>query len=460
MSVLGRLGQRLNAAGVVTIERLKWSTIVLPFVALLVLVALLRSSLHDWLHEFPEVFFLAGLFAACVFGFASVVFALIEAQEARVLEQNRVLAELLRRTERQNLELTALLSVSRASSAPISLDRMYEEALTAVRAFTGADAVELWLTEDGSLVLAGGEGSPSGEALVREAASRGSTVVKESQGRNSVRAIPFWLRGSTVGVLVVTAPDDAAFAGPDEQRVLEGIGRQIALGVENARLHDQVLDRAVLEERERIARELHDGLAQVLGFINTQSQAARKLLADGRLSDTASELEAMTAASREVYADVREAILGLRGTTRGLIPTLRDYVERMPRAGDCEVELRIRSDAEGVVLSPPAEIQLLRIVQEALSNARKHARATRIEVDVDADAETLGVEVADDGRGFDPLVLDSRGWPRFGLQTMRERAHAIGGTFEIRSSPGRGSSVVVRVPRVAERETVGASAAG
>lgn len=460
MSGFGKLGQWLNAAGVVTIERLKWSTIVLPFVALLVLVALLRSSLHHWLHEFPEVFFLAGLFAVCVFSFASVVFALIETQEVRVLEQNRVLGELLRRTERQNLELSALLSVSRASAAPISLDWMYEEALTAVRAFTDARTVELWLTEDGSLVLARGQGSPSCEALAREAASRGSTVVEESQGRNSVCAIPLGLRGGAVGVLVVTAPDGAAFASLDEQRVLEGIGHQIALGVENARLHEQVLDRAVLEERERIARELHDGLAQVLGFINTQSQAARKLLADGRLSDAASELEAMTAASREVYADVREAILGLRGTARGLIATLRDYVERLPRTGDCEVELRVRPDAEDAVLSPSAEIQLLRIVQEALSNARKHAQATRIEVDVDADAETLGVEVADDGRGFDPLVLDHRGWPRFGLQTMRERAYAIGGEFEIRSSPGQGSSVVVRVPRVAERETVGASAAG
>lgn len=460
MSVLGRLGQRLNAAGVVTIERLKWSTILLPFTALVVLVALLRSSLHDWLHEFPGVFFLAGLFAVCVFSFASIVFALIEAQEARVLEQNQELAELLRRTERQNLELSALLSVSRASAAPISLDTMYDEALSSIRAFTGADAVELWLTEDGALVRVGGERTLPGEALARKAAKRGSSVVEKSEGEGLVCALPLLLRGSTVGVLVVTARDDAAFADPDELRVLEGIGHQIALGVENTRLHEQVLDRAVLEERERIARELHDGLAQVLGFINTQSQAARKLLASGRARDADAELEAMSAASRHVYDDVREAILGLRGAPKGLVPTLRDYIERLPRTGSCTVELRVRPDAEGAVLSPPAEIQLVRIVQEALSNARKHAQATRVEVDVDADAETLGVEVADDGRGFDPLVLDYTGWPRFGLQTMRERAHAVGGTFEIRSSPGHDSSVIVRVPRVAERETVGASATG
>lgn len=485
MTVLARLGRRLNSAGFATFERLKWATIVLPFVALLVLLALLRSHLHDWLHESPGVFFLVGLFAVCVFSFASIVFALVEAQEARILAQNRMFADLLERTERQNVELSALLSVSRASASSVEPTSMYDEALGAILAVTAAETVQLWLAEAGFLSLVTTKGDEVisseertrlrfGEGLAGEAASRGSAVVVRGPGGDPrveqhetglerarpLCALPLRLRGETVGVLVVTAKNDAAFAGPDDLRVLEGIGDQIALGVENMRLHEQVLDRAVLEERERIARELHDGLAQVLGFINTQSQAARKLLADGRIGDAVSELEAMSAASREVYADVREAIVGLRGAPKGLIPTIRDYLERLPRTGNCTIELRVQGDAEHATLAPPTEIQLVRIVQEALSNMRKHAQASRVEVIVDADAQTLSVEIADDGRGFDPLLIDHTGWPRFGLQTMRERALAIGGTFEIVSDFGKGSSVSVRVPRVREREAVGASAAG
>ena len=245
---------------------------------------------------------------------------------------------------------------------------------------------------------------------------------------------------------------------PDERRVLEGIGEQIALGVENARLHEQVLDRAVLEERERIARELHDGLAQVLGYINTQTQAVKKLLESRKIGEATSELDAMGAVSREVYADVREAIVGLRTAPKGLVPTIRGYLSRLPRMDGCEIELRVEDGAEGVALVPSTEIQLVRIVQEALSNVRKHAAASHVEVIVEADEEAVGVEIVDDGHGFDPLLLDRTGWPRLGLQTMRERAQAIGGDFDVVSGPGEGTRVVVHVPVSKGREAVGASA--
>jgi signal transduction histidine kinase len=240
--------------------------------------------------------------------------------------------------------------------------------------------------------------------------------------------------------------------------VLEGIGEQIALGVENARLHEQVLDRAVLEERERIARELHDGLAQVLGFINTQTQAVKKLLESQKIGEATSELEAMGAVSREVYADVREAIVGLRTAPKGLVPTIREYLGRLPRMNGCEVEFRVNEDAEGVALVPSTEIQLVRIVQEALSNVRKYAGASRVEVIVEADEEAVGIEIVDDGHGFDPHLLDRTGWPRLGLQTMKERAQAIGGAFDVVSAPGQGTRVTVRVPLARERSAVGAGA--
>ena len=477
MTVLGRLGHRLVAAELVSLARLKWFAIVLPFAALLVLVILLRSSFHDWLHESPGVLFLGAFFAVCVFGFASVIFALIEDLESRVLDQNRELSELLARTDQQNAELSALLTVGRASASSVDLSEMLDEALDAILAVTSAEAAELWLVEGAGLRLErfrgvgrGGVFSSQrrlrlGTGLLGEAATATSMVVTHDRPDSrfdhddvapldlqTFSALPLRRPTGVIGVLAVAARGKAAFANPGERRVLEGIGERVALAIENAQLHAQVLDRAVLEERERIARELHDGLAQVLGYINTQTQAVKKLLETRKLSEATSELDAMSAVSREVYADIREAIMGLRAAPAGLVPALRDYLNRLPRLAGCEIELRVLDDADGIALSPAAEIQLVRIVQEALSNVRKHAEASHVEVVVGADAEEVGVEIIDNGHGFDPLQLDRTGWPRLGLQTMRERAQAIGGDFEVVSATGEGTRIAVHVPTSTGRE--------
>lgn len=481
VTALGRIGAEIGGTGIVNLVRLKWAAIVLPLIALLVLVALLRSSLHDWLHESPGVFFLAASFAVCVVTFASVVFALVESLEARVIDQNNRLSELLDRTDRQNAELSALLSVSRASTSSVELTGMVDEALGAILDVTKADRTELWLAEAGVLALNKIKGERTaiadarqhlltGEGLPAQAARAASSVVVRDTGGESaleleVRerglqvlcALPLRLRAETVGVLVVGAREPTAFSSPPELRLLEAIGEQIALGVENAQLHERVLDRAVLEERERIARELHDGLAQVLGFINTQSQAVKKLLESERLGEALLEIDAMGAASREVYDDVREAIVGLRAAPKGLIPTLRAYVRGLPQKTGRVVELHVVDPADDIVLAPSTEIQLVRIVQEALNNARKHASASRVDVRVDSDAGALHVEITDDGQGFDPLVIDHRGWPRLGLQTMRERAQAVGGRFTVTSSPGAGTTVSVRIPLPVPRATADAS---
>jgi signal transduction histidine kinase len=481
VTTLGRVGHKLVAGGFVNIERLKWATIVLPAAALFVIVILLRSSLHDWLHEFPGFVLLAGVFALCIFLFASVVFAVVDDIEQRTVDQNRRLSDLLARTDRQNTELSAFLSVGRASASSVELSDMLDEALAAVLAVTHAESAELWLEDRGRLVLEcfRGEGEaalgsrPSflvGEGLPGTAARATAAVVVHDAaldarfdseevralGLRTFCALPLRVRDRTVGVLAAASREEAAFTSPDELRVLEGIGEQVALGIENARLHEQVLDRAVLEERERIARELHDGLAQVLGFINTQTQAVKKLLESGKEEEATVELDAMGAVSRDVYSDVREAIVGLRVSSKGLVPAIREYVSRLPKMGASEIDVRVEGDADNVSLAPSTEIQLVRIVQEALNNVRKYAAASTIEVIVEADTDTIGIEIVDDGHGFDPLELARTGWPRLGLQTMRERAQAIGGTFDVVSTPGEGTRVSVRAPRVTQREVAGA----
>jgi two-component system nitrate/nitrite sensor histidine kinase NarX len=477
VTVLARFGHRLVATEVVSLTRLKWFAIVLPFAALLVLVLLLRSSLHDWLHESPGLLFLAAFLAVCIFAFASVIFALIEDLEARVLDQNRALSELVARTDRQNAELSALLTVGRASASSVELSVMLDSALDAIVAVTPAEAAEVWLVEGGSLTLECFRGSGEatfasrprlllGEGLPGAAAKATSMIIGHDRsvdprfgsdevdalGLLTFCALPLQRPTGTIGVLAVAARGDAAFESPGERRLLEGIGERVALAIENARLQAQVLDRAVLEERERIARELHDGLAQVLGYINTQTQAVKKLLATRKNAEATSELDAMGAVSREVYEDVREAIVGLRGAPAGLVPAIRDYLSRLPRKAGCVIELRVTDDGDGVALAPATEIQLVRIVQEALSNVRKHAGASHVEVIVRADGEDVDVEIVDDGQGFDPLLLDRTGWPRLGLQTMRERAQAIGGAFDVLSAPGKGTRIAVHLPASNGRE--------
>ena len=384
-------------------------------------------------------------------------------------------AMLYTRSQQRNRELAALLAVSEAATSSLELDQVLDEALDAVLAVTTAEAAEIWLMEDsGELALHRHRGAAPeafyertrfevGEGLPGLAAQTGSPVVVHELGadarflRQQVKdlgfqtfcALPLRHGDQTVGVLAVAARPSEALSSAAEHRLLEGIGEQLAIAVENAQLHQRVLDVAVLEERERIARELHDGLAQVLGYINTETLAVKKLIASGRPVDAERELSAMEAAAKEVYADVREAILGLRASSAQpgqLIPSLRDYLKFYRDMAGVAVGLKATAEVEALALPAAVEIQLMRIVQEALSNVRKHARATKATVSFERTARGLTIEVSDDGQGFDPERLVRTGWPRFGLQTMRERAQAIGGECDIVSSPGHGTRVIVQVP--------------
>jgi len=384
-------------------------------------------------------------------------------------------AVLYARAQQRNKELAALLAVSEAATSSLDLPEVLDEALEAILAVTSAESAEVWLMEDnGVLTLERYRGlAPEafhertrfkmGEGLPGLAAQAGSPVVVHDLGadarflRQQVKdlgfqtfcALPLRHGEQTVGVLAVAARPSEALSSAAERRLLEGIGEQVAIAVVNARLHQRVLDVAVLEERERIARELHDGLAQVLGYINTETLAVKKLIASGRPADAERELSAMEAAAKHVYADVREAILGLRASSTQpgqLIPSLRDYLKHYSEMAGVPVALRAATEVEALRLPATIEIQLMRIIQEALSNVRKHAHATKAKLSFERTADGLAIEVSDDGQGFDPERLVRTGWPRFGLQTMRERAQAIGGECDIVSSPGHGTSVVVQVP--------------
>lgn len=204
---------------------------------------------------------------------------------------------------------------------------------------------------------------------------------------------------------------------------------------------------AALTERDRIARELHDSLAQVLGVahLKLQALAARaEVRGSDRLSRDIGELAELCS---DGYHDVREAILGLKDSHQprpALLDHLESYLQRYTRLSG--VPTALDADAPGLALTPDAEVQVIRIVQEALSNVRKHADATRATLTVRSTAPQTTFTVTDDGCGFTPLAACPQDGHGYGLAAMRERAESFGGRLTVTSAPGRGTTVVVTVP--------------
>jgi PAS domain S-box-containing protein len=221
-----------------------------------------------------------------------------------------------------------------------------------------------------------------------------------------------------------------------------------------AQLLQQQLALAVLEERERIARELHDSLGQVLAYVNTQAQAACQLLSEGQTATAENYLTRLVAVAQEAQGDVREYIASAKGATSsrsGFFTTLAHYLQRFSQNYKIHTELTVSEDLAEDALEPAVEVQLVRIIQEALVNVRKHAGASSVRVSLAVEGgqpagQVMQVMVQDDGRGFEPARPSAGGAQSFGLSIMRERAEGIGSRLEIRSAPGQGTSVIVWVP--------------
>ena len=209
---------------------------------------------------------------------------------------------------------------------------------------------------------------------------------------------------------------------------------------------------AVIRERERLARELHDSLGQVLAFVNAQGQTVRRLLARGEIAAADEHVGRLVEVAREADTDIRESILGLRValTEQGLARALATYMDQYEQRYGIHTELRQPETLGDGTFEPLVEVQLLRIIQEALTNARKHARAGSVCVTFATEDGRAEIAVQDDGCGFDAEAL-STCTGRFGLRVMRERAEEIGGTLIVRSAPGEGTQVIVTAPLARER---------
>lgn len=258
----------------------------------------------------------------------------------------------------------------------------------------------------------------------------------------SFLGVPIKVRERVYGNLYLTEKRGAAEFTADDELAALTLGAQAGVAVENARIREDLQRLAVLEDRERIAKDLHDGAIQSLFAVGMALQAAAALTDDPkaltkRLSDAVDDVD-------RVIRELRNYIFGLGPggvADRQLDQAIRDLVDEYRRGSD--VSIRAEVDPEAASLLAPKSAHVVQAAREAISNAIRHAEAETVSVVLGREDGAALLEVEDDGRGFDAQSAPGAGR---GLGNLRARADALGGTLEIRSEPGAGTSVRIRIP--------------
>ena len=285
--------------------------------------------------------------------------------------------------------------------------------------------------------------------------SRGDETISSFEGvcffvEETVRAIlivPLKLENTIIGALWIARFDENQFSETDVIW-LESMADQVAIAIQHGLMTSQLQSLSIVQERGRIAREMHDGLAQVLGYLNLQVQTLGSLLNQGKTEKLQSELLQMRQAIQTAHADVRENILSLRTTLaqeKGLEVAVDEYLAEFEIQTGIKTKLSYQVDGD-LNLPSVAEVQLVCILQEALTNVRKHAQAGKVDVELSrAESESMDcihMRVQDDGVGF--KIAGSK--RNFGLQTMRERAESVSGRLVIQSGHGSGTCIETWFP--------------
>ena len=263
----------------------------------------------------------------------------------------------------------------------------------------------------------------------------------------SFLGMPITTTGAVVGRLYLTDKLDAAEFSEEDQELVEMFALHAGIAIENARLHDKVRRLAVVDERDRISRDLHDSViqaiyAQTLALDDVPELMAEDAAEAGRRVDDA--IDALHA----VIRDIRNFIFGLRPVmleSGSLADGLRQLATELHRNGAVDVSVSIPDDPSHADLPIEVVAELLAITREALSNVARHASATHTSVTLVTAGDELRLELADDGRGFDSERSADQG--HHGLANMRARSDALGGSFEVVSSLSEGTRIIISVPR-------------
>ena len=373
--------------------------------------------------------------------------------------------------EVRNQRLAALYEVSALASSASSLELLAQGFVQQIRRVAGADATAVrWSNEANErYVLLAGDGLPRSMADGEHCLHAGACLCGQPQAQARTRVIP--ITPSTPVALphcreagfqtMVTIPVqmqqrvlgevDLFFRSPveltDELRdLLEAMTRHLASAMEGLRATALEREAAVSEERSMLARELHDSIAQSLAFLKIQTQLLRDAVARGDVAKRDRSMGELDVGVRECYADVRELLVHFRTRTseEDIESALRATLSKFEHQTGIATTLGMVG--HGLPLPSDLQIQVLHVVQEALSNVRKHAQATRVDLVVHRHPRWR-FEVQDNGVGFEVVSVPPDSL-HVGLGIMRERAQRIGAVVQVESAPGQGTRVCIELPTV------------
>lgn len=259
----------------------------------------------------------------------------------------------------------------------------------------------------------------------------------------SLLGVPLVSKGTVIGAFYLTEKKGSDEFTLADQHLIERFAGHAAVIVENARLFDQSRALSVIEERNRLARELHDSVTQTLFSLNLTADAATELI-DVDPERAKIEVKRVAELAQSALREMRDLVFELRPAAvehEGLATALRKHVDLVRRSYGVNIDLAIAGSRE---LLPPYEAAIFRIIQEALNNALKHAAATSIRIELALDNGAVHASVCDDGVGFNPRALPIRA-KHLGLASMQERAQDLGGELVIASQPGAGTAVSLEV---------------
>jgi two-component system nitrate/nitrite sensor histidine kinase NarX len=369
------------------------------------------------------------------------------------------------RVNQRTQELLSAFEFSQEIVAELDLDHLLQSVTDRARTLTDAKSASLCLLDSAGLALAQAAISsgdhrpitleqPIEVGLSKVVIGQGVTITLaadcsacsflRSFTPGQCAATPLRTGKTTLGALCVVREETARFDA-DETRALTLLANSAAIAIANARLahteRQRAQESAILAERERMAAELHDNLAQTLGFLNLKTERIEEMLADETMDVARSELGRMRPAIATAYGQVRAALTGLRQppqTGDDLAQRLASSVEECRDLSGLSAELCIH-DPAALALPRVTQIQVHHIVREALANVRQHAQARHVWVQAHRQDDDAIFTIEDDGCGFDPLTVNSAN--HLGLSIMQTRTQRQGGQFTVFSNPGQGTRI-------------------
>ena len=362
--------------------------------------------------------------------------------EGRVTERT---AELRDRNE----ELVALNALAASLTRSLDPVAILGDALDTMRALLQLRAGRGWLHRGDRLTAAAVWGAPPPgldaelQAVARQASETHRLVVRPMADGGQLVGLPLETGDGPLGALAL-ATGRPLLEGRT-RTLLRGVGDLVGLALRTARLSEEGRELAVLEERTRLAREIHDTLAQQLTAIVLQLEAAEVFL-DRDDSRGRQVVVSARDQARSALAEARRSVWDLRPAPldhTGLAAALRHEARRWQARTGIGARVRTQGLPAPLALDPQTEVALFRIAQEALANVARHSHAGRVDIRLELRSGVLRLIVRDDGDGF---AVGARSPGRFGLVGMAERARLAGARLEIESSPGSGTRVTVRLP--------------